>query len=81
MSYNRKREEKRRLKHLHENCDKGWPMPVYWNEKRGCWKRYWKASSGSYAMHKKRSRKKCRLYLKKHDVYTKKAYDLWWSAY
>ena len=81
MSYKRKQEDKRRLKHLLENCSGAYPPPVWYNERKGRLIRIWKSKGkrSQYKWCKKLASKEIRRYLKLHGVYTKKASDLWWN--
>ena len=82
MSYNRKQFDKQKLKKLAEKCS-DWAGGSYYDKRKGRYIRYYKSTGRNsiYATYKRIARKKSRLYLKKHDTYTKKAEDLWWKVW
>ena len=83
MSYQRKREDKKRLKKLTMDYVGGWPAGAYEATDRSGHKtylrRYWKSQGkkSSWAWNKKYSHKVYRRFTNKYDFYTKKAFDLW----
>ena len=83
MSYKRKQQEKKRYRSLHNRMSGGYPQPVWWNKKKGCWVRYWKSEgkNSCYAWAKKYSRKKIRCKTKRTNVYTKKVSDPMYIAW
>ena len=83
MSYFRKQYDNKKLKKISEETLNCWPAGSYYDEDKGCYVRLYKSKrkTSIYATCKKMARQKSRLYAKQNDVYTKKAYDLWWNAY
>ena len=83
MSYNRKQFDKQKLKKLASKCSSWIGGGSYYDERKGRYIRYYKSRGrrSLYATYKRIARKKSRLRLKKHDVYTKKAEDLWWKVW
>lgn len=82
MGYDRKRFDNKKLKKLiAERAN--WFGGGYYDEKTGHYVRIWKSNGkrSFWAYAKKLARKRIRLYLKKYDVYTKKADDLWWNVW
>ena len=86
MSYQRKQEDKRRMKKVTMEVTGGWPAGAYYTEREGqnhylkrCWKSEGKNSH--WAKAKKYSHKVYRRFVKKNDFYSKKAYDLWWIVW
>ena len=83
MSYNRKQYDKIKLKKISEETLNSWPAGSDYDEDKGCYVRLYKSKrkTSVYAVYKKVARQKSRLYAKQNNVYTKKAYDLWWNVF
>lgn len=86
MSYNRKQEDKKRLKKMIEDGAGWWPCGAYESQKPNkpkYFKRYWKSrgKNSAWAWHKKQSHRTYRRFVKQNDFYSKKAYDLWWNVW
>lgn len=76
MSYFRKQYDKEKLKKLSSIPSRGGGS--YFNETKGCYVRYY--MDFAWARYCKKQSKKCiRRYMKRNNIYTKKAYDLWWN--
>lgn len=82
MSYNRKQFDKKKLKKLANECA-SWCGGSYYCERKDRYIRIWKSSGKKsfWAQAKRTARRRTRLYLKKYNVYTKKADDLWWNVW
>lgn len=85
MSYQRKKEDNKRLKKLAET--KWWPAGAYETSKphtnKKYYKRCWKSQgkNSCWAWNKKYAHRVYRRFIKKNEYYSKKAYDLWWSVW
>ena len=81
MSYQRKREDKKRLAKMVVEGAGWWPSGAYvaqrGEEGKPHLKRYWKSKDSSYKWCKKQSHRTYRRFIKRNDFYSKKAYDLW----
>ena len=83
MSYKRKQQEKKRYQKLYNSNGHGYPQPIWWDSKKGCWVRLWKSDgkTSCYAWAKKYSRKKARCRAKRTNTYTKKVADPMYIAW
>ena len=83
MSYSRKQYDNKKLQRISMENLNCYPGGSYYDESKGRYIRTYKSKrkTSCWAAFKKLARKKSRLYAKQNDVYTKKAFDLWWSVY
>ena len=87
MSYQRKKEDNRRLKKMIVDGAGWWPSGAYEAISRSgnktYLKRYWKSQGkkSCWAWNKKQSHRKYRRFIKENEYFTKKAYDLWWNVW
>jgi hypothetical protein len=81
-SHFRKKYERKKLKKLAEK-GANWCGGSYYDEDKKRYIRFWKSSGKKslWATAKRTARKRIRLYLKRHNIYTKKADDLWWNVW
>lgn len=82
MSYNRKQFDKKKLKKLADE-HANWFGGSYYNEDKKRYVHIWKSGGKKsfWAVCKRIARRKARLFLKRHDYYSKQADDLWWNVW